>query len=322
MRDSVGGASSSRQSRTAACASGVAWWMGIELKAAGCPTQHRLRGARRAPGQGDVRAAGRCGAAGRAGQSDWAVAGWLTRRCALWPCALTLCSQVPRPWSEGCCLLSRDQGVDPRSRPGGIRPRYASGPSPRADPARPDKVNCFGRRPGSHGWRSHRIHWPRWSARSEAGTNDVDTDERCKTINGERAGHPGSDQRHDHRGQQSRTASDQHQLTVHSRDIHQAQLAARAAQGTKDFEARFALRAGVEATIRQPVLMPPSGRGHHRHAARPLPGTSQDPPRTHQRRRRSQPDPAARLLERPPTRPDPHQPPRPPRTRPGPMNTN
>ncbi|MBV9160324.1 MAG: transposase [Pseudonocardiales bacterium] len=39
------------------------------------------------------------------------------------------------------------------------------------------------------------------------------------------------------------------------RDVHQAQLAARAAQGTKDFEARYALRAGVEGTIRQSVAI-------------------------------------------------------------------
>ncbi len=50
--------------------------------------------------------------------------------------------------------------------------------------------------------------------------------------------------------------------------------------------------------------------------------SNQDPPRTCQHRRRGHPDPAARLMERPPAGPDPHQPPRPPRTRPGLMNTN
>ena len=38
---------------------------------------------------------------------------------------------------------------------------------------------------------------------------------------------------------------------MHPRDVHQAQLTARTAQGTKDFQARYALRAGVEGTIRQ-----------------------------------------------------------------------
>ncbi len=66
----------------------------------------------------------------------------------------------------------------------------------------------------------------------------------------------------------------------------------------------------------------PPGRRRHRHAARPLPRTSQDPPGTHQRRGRAQPDPAARLVERASAGPDPHQPPRPPRTRPRLMNTN
>ncbi len=45
------------------------------------------------------------------------------------------------------------------------------------------------------------------------------------------------------------------QLTVHPRAVHQAQLAARAAQPTRDFQARYALRAGVEGTIRQGVAV-------------------------------------------------------------------
>ena len=51
------------------------------------------------------------------------------------------------------------------------------------------------------------------------------------------------------------SASRRRQLTVHPRDVHQAQLTARAAQGTKDFQARYALRAGVEGTIRQAVAV-------------------------------------------------------------------
>jgi hypothetical protein len=42
---------------------------------------------------------------------------------------------------------------------------------------------------------------------------------------------------------------------VHPRDVHQAQLTARAAQATKDFQARYALRAGVEGTIHQGVAV-------------------------------------------------------------------
>jgi len=45
------------------------------------------------------------------------------------------------------------------------------------------------------------------------------------------------------------------QLTVHPRTVHQAQLAARATQDTRDFQARYALRAGVEGTIRQGVAV-------------------------------------------------------------------
>ena len=51
------------------------------------------------------------------------------------------------------------------------------------------------------------------------------------------------------------SASQRRQLTVHTRPAHQAQLAARAAAGTKDFQARYALRAGVEGTIRQGVAV-------------------------------------------------------------------
>jgi hypothetical protein len=43
------------------------------------------------------------------------------------------------------------------------------------------------------------------------------------------------------------------QLTVPPAEVHQAQLSARAAQNTKDWQARYAIRAGVEGTIRQGV---------------------------------------------------------------------
>jgi hypothetical protein len=42
---------------------------------------------------------------------------------------------------------------------------------------------------------------------------------------------------------------------VHPRDARQAQLAAPAIQGTSDFQARYALRAGAEGTIRQGVAV-------------------------------------------------------------------
>jgi hypothetical protein len=54
------------------------------------------------------------------------------------------------------------------------------------------------------------------------------------------------------RAQCPTSASGRRQLTVHPRE---AQLAARATQDTRDFQARYALRAGVEGTIRQGVAV-------------------------------------------------------------------
>ncbi len=59
------------------------------------------------------------------------------------------------------------------------------------------------------------------------------------------------------------SATGRRQLTVHPRDVHQAQLTARATQETKDFQARYALRAGVEGTIRQGVAV--TGMRHARY---------------------------------------------------------
>ena len=42
---------------------------------------------------------------------------------------------------------------------------------------------------------------------------------------------------------------------MHPREIHQAQLAARTTQGARDFQARYARRAGIEGTIRQGVAV-------------------------------------------------------------------
>jgi transposase len=58
------------------------------------------------------------------------------------------------------------------------------------------------------------------------------------------------------------------QLTVHPRQVHQAQLAARAAQDTRDFQARYALRAGVEGTIRQGVAVTGMRRARYRGLAK------------------------------------------------------
>ncbi|HUY47146.1 MAG TPA: transposase [Streptosporangiaceae bacterium] len=65
------------------------------------------------------------------------------------------------------------------------------------------------------------------------------------------------------RAQCTTSASGRRQLTVHPREVHQAQLAARAAQDTRDFQARYALRAGVEGTIRQGVAV--TGMRHARY---------------------------------------------------------
>jgi transposase len=60
------------------------------------------------------------------------------------------------------------------------------------------------------------------------------------------------------------SASQRRQLTVHTRQVHQAQLAARAAAGARDFQARYALRAGVEGTIRQGVAITGMRRARYR----------------------------------------------------------
>lgn len=58
------------------------------------------------------------------------------------------------------------------------------------------------------------------------------------------------------------------QLTVPPRDVHQAQLAARAAQTGPDWRARYAARAGVEGTIRQAVAVTGSRRARYRGLAK------------------------------------------------------
>ena len=104
------------------------------------------------------------------------------------------------------------------------------------------------------------------------------------------------------------------QLTVPPREIHHAQLAARAAQDTPDtpgLQARYARRAaGVEGTIRQGLAV----TGMRRARYRGLPKTQLE----HAFAAIStQPDPPGRLLERTPAGPHQDQPPYPARTRTG-----
>jgi Transposase DDE domain len=66
------------------------------------------------------------------------------------------------------------------------------------------------------------------------------------------------------RAQCTTSAAGRRQLTVHPRDVHQAQLAARATQDTQDFQTRYALRAGVEGTIRQGVAVTGMRRARYR----------------------------------------------------------
>jgi IS5 family transposase len=60
------------------------------------------------------------------------------------------------------------------------------------------------------------------------------------------------------------STSQRRQLTVHTRQVHQAQLAARAAAHTKDFQTRYTLRAGVEGTIHQGVVTTGMRRARYR----------------------------------------------------------
>jgi hypothetical protein len=70
------------------------------------------------------------------------------------------------------------------------------------------------------------------------------------------------------RDQCTTSAAGRRQLTVHPREIHQAQLAARTAQDTTDFQARYALRAGVEGTIRQAIAVTGIRRARYRGLAK------------------------------------------------------
>ena len=54
------------------------------------------------------------------------------------------------------------------------------------------------------------------------------------------------------------------QLTVPPPEVHQAQATARAAQNTEDWQARYAIRAGVEGTIRQGIAVTGMRRARYR----------------------------------------------------------
>jgi hypothetical protein len=54
------------------------------------------------------------------------------------------------------------------------------------------------------------------------------------------------------------------QLTVPPREVHHAQLAARTAQASTDWRARYAIRAGVEGTIRQGIAVCGMRRARYR----------------------------------------------------------
>ncbi len=65
------------------------------------------------------------------------------------------------------------------------------------------------------------------------------------------------------RGQCTTSKKRRRQLTVHPRDVYQAQHGARAAQTTTDWQADYALRAGVEGSIRHGVAV--TGLHHTRY---------------------------------------------------------
>jgi hypothetical protein len=58
------------------------------------------------------------------------------------------------------------------------------------------------------------------------------------------------------------------QLTVHPREVHDAQRAARARQETTDWQADYALRAGVEGTLRQAIAVTGLRRTRYRGLAK------------------------------------------------------
>ena len=89
------------------------------------------------------------------------------------------------------------------------------------------------------------------------------------------------------------------------REIHEMVEQTRAAQTTEEWKQRYAIRAGVEATIHQATA---TTGIRHRHSPLPLPRPTQDTPRTRLHRYRDQPDPLGCLVDRNPTWPDTDQP--------------
>ena len=82
------------------------------------------------------------------------------------------------------------------------------------------------------------------------------------------------------RAQCTTAASGRRQLTVHPRDVHEAQLAARATQATSDFQTRYALRAGVKAPSARAWPSPACGTPATADWPRPAWNTPPPPPRS------------------------------------------
>jgi len=72
------------------------------------------------------------------------------------------------------------------------------------------------------------------------------------------------------RDQCTRTSSRRYgrQLTVSTHEVHHAQLAARTSQNTTDWQADYAIRAGVEATIAQAIAVTGARRTRYRGLAK------------------------------------------------------
>ncbi len=103
------------------------------------------------------------------------------------------------------------------------------------------------------------------------------------------------------RGKCTTSARRGRQLGVRPREIHEASHG-------RPRRKRPALERPVQDPRRRRGHHPP-GHPRHRHPHRPLPRPAQDQPRTRRRSGRHQPDPAERLVDQQPTRPDPDHPP-------------
>ena len=89
------------------------------------------------------------------------------------------------------------------------------------------------------------------------------------------------------------------QMFLRPREIHEAVTALRASQGAQEWKDCYAIRAGVEGTIRQATAVTGIRTARYR-------GLPKNQPRARRRRHRHQPDPPRRLVHQQTTRPDPH----------------